>query len=126
MNNLIEFTNEYFKTKLNTETWEELDDTQKEKYIAEASRNVLSISGINLPEEYGTDVKTAISEVCYEILTSSDTETFNKLQRAGVSSISCGNDSVSFVSDKTSKNSYINDYAKSILDKYIQRSYRVV
>lgn len=126
MNNLLEFANEYFKTKLNTETWEELDDTQKGKYLSEATRQVLSIKGINLPEEYGTDIKTAISEVCYEILTSSDTETFNKLQRSGVSSISYGNDSVSFVSDKSSQNSYINDYAYSLLDKYIQRSYKVV
>ena len=126
---LLAFVNAYIDTKLKNELWVAMNNTTKIKYIAEALRQVKSIDGIILPDEYSTDVKTAISEVCLNIVNFSDNEQFKTLQDAGVTSISYGNDSVSFSktsSTSQTSNAYVNDYAYSLLRKYIQRSYEIV
>ena len=126
---LLEFAEKYYLTKINVEAWNNLTPDMQEKYLAEALRQVESVDGINLPNVLNDELKTAICEVCLEILNSSDSETFSKLQRAGVTSISYGNDSVSFNKNMTTaktSNCYINDYTYSLLLPYIQRSYRIV
>ena len=126
---LLEFAEKYYLTKINVEAWNNLTPDMQEKYLAEALRQVKSVDGINLPDMLNDELKTAICEVCLEILNNSDSETFSKLQRAGVTSISYGNDSVSFNKNMTTaktSNCYINDYAYSLLLPYIQRSYRIV
>lgn len=128
MNELINFVDCYFLTKLNTGLWDNMEATDKMKYVAEALRQVKSIDGIVLPEELTDGLKTAISEVCYELINFTDNEQFAKLKQAGVSSISYGNDSVSFSNITTSQteNSYVNSYAFSLLRPYISRSFNVV
>ena len=129
MSELLEFAEKYYLTKINVEAWNNLTPDMQEKYLAEALRQVKSVDGINIPDTLNDELKTAICEVCLEILNSSDIETFSKLQRAGVTSISYGNDSVSFNKNMTTaktSNCYINDYVYSLLLPYIQRSYRIV
>lgn len=128
MTELLEFVNDYMLTKLNTQKWDAMEAVTKEKYIAEALRQIKSIDGIKLPDDLTTELKTALSEVCYELINFTDNEQFAKLKQAGVSSISYGNDSVSFSNITTSQteNSYVNSYAFSLLRPYIQRSFNVV
>ena len=125
---LLEFVEGCMATKLNTEAWDNLELMQKIKYIAESLRQIKSIDGIILPEELTCDIKKAVSEVCLDLVNFSDGEQFSKLQAAGVTSISYGNDSVSFsqsaATSKTS-NSCINDYAYSLLRPFIQ-SFNIV
>lgn len=126
---LLEFVECYIGTKLNTEMWDNMEVIQKIKYVAEALRQIKSIDGINLPDELPKDVKMAVSEVCLDLVNYSDSEQFKKLQDAGVTSISYGNDSVSFsqnASTSKTSNSCINDFAYFLLRPFIQRSYRIV
>lgn len=126
---LLEFVNCYMGTKLNVDAWIETDDSIKIKYVAEALRQVKSVDGINLPDELPKDVKMAIGEVCFNIFNFTDIEQFKKLQDAGVTSISYGNDSVSFnksASTAQTTNAYINDFAFYLLRPFIQRSFNIV
>ena len=128
MTELLEFVNDYMLTKINTQKWDVMETATKEKYVTEALRQIKSIDGIKLPDDLTTELKTALSEVCYELINFTDNEQFEKLKQAGVSSISYGNDSVSFSNITTSQteNSYINAYAFSLLRPYISRSFNVV
>lgn len=126
---LLEFVECYIGTKLNTEMWDNMEVIQKIKYVAEALRQIKSIEGIKLPDELPKDVKMAVSEVCLDLVNYSDSEQFKKLQDAGVTSISYGNDSVSFsqnASTAKTSNTCINDFAYFLLRPFIQRSYRIV
>lgn len=129
MTDLLNYASNYMETKMNTENWDALHTNEQEKYLAEAVRQIQSIDGIKLPETFDNKLKIAICEVCHEMLNSQDSEDFEKLKRAGVTSISYGNDSASFDASKSTAkagNGYINDYAYSLLRPYIQRSYRIV
>ena len=129
MKDFLNYASDYMETKMNTENWDELHDSERIKYLAEAERQIKSIDGINLPEEYNEKIIIAICEVCHEMLNSEDAEDFEKLKRAGVTSISYGNDSASFDTSKSTAkagNGYVNDYAYALLKPYIQRSYRIV
>ena len=129
MYDLLEFIECYFLTKIETDLWNGMDTTQKIKYISEALRQIKSIDGIILPEELTDDIKRAVGEVCLDLINFADSEQFNKLQAAGVTSISYGNDSVSFgqsaVTSKTD-NPCINAYAYLLLRPFIQRSFNIV
>ena len=129
MSDLLNYASNYMETKMNTENWDSLHRDEQEKYLAEAVRQIKSIDGIKLPDTYDDKIKIAICEVCHEMLNAQDSEDFEKLKRAGVTSISYGNDSASFDISKSSAkagNGYVNDYAYSLLRPYIQRSYRIV
>lgn len=129
----IDYADEYFESKPNVEKWDEVAYTSGEKWIAEASRRIYAITGINIPQfdVVPDDLQQACCEVIYGLLNFGDeTNPHNINKKLGISSISFGNDSASYKDDTTSDsgvdNAVFSDYAQSILSKYIRKAYPYV
>lgn len=123
----VTFADEYINTKLNNNAWLELDEITKEKYLAEATRRINSIIGIKIPKETPDDVKTACSEIAFTLLEFGADNVHLINQSLGITSISFGNDTVSYKDTNGSKEAkIIDDYAMSILNKYIKKGFDFV
>lgn len=135
----IEFANTYFETKPNAEAWKDLTENEKNIQLMEATRRIYAVNGfkytpevIELLTAIPDDLQQACCEVVYNLLlVADDTNPHLVNQSLGISSLSFGNDSVSY--DNTLKisamgldNTIFSDYAQSILDKYIIKGYKYV
>lgn len=127
----IEYADKYFKTKLDSENWDELAEPDKQKLLYEATRRIYAIQGFKYtPEviELLTAIPDDLQQACCEVslkLTSIDSNDVHIInQNMGIKSISFGNDSASYDNSvKTSSlgfdNAVFSDYAQSLLNKYI-------
>lgn len=132
------YANEYFLTKPDAQSWATLDETDKPKYLMEATRQIYAISGfkftpevIELLDAVPDDLQQACCEVVLGLLTTGDSSNPHIInKKLGISSISFGRDSVSYGNSATSNigldNSIFSEYAQSILSKYIIRAYPYV
>lgn len=134
----VEYANKYFLTKLNSEDWENLNETDKNRALCEATRRIYTIQGFKYtPEviELLTAIPDDLQQACCEValnLSKISTENPHLInQNLGIKSISFGNDSVSYDDNaKTSSlgldNSVFTVYAQSILNKYIIKAFPYV
>lgn len=135
----IEYANTYFETKLGADCWVDLTEYDKTKYLTEATRRIYAINGfkyspevIELLTAIPDDLQQACCEVALNLISVADNSNPHIInQDLGISSISFGNDSVSY--DNTIKisslgfdNSIFSQYAQSILDKYVIKGYKYV
>lgn len=132
----LEYAEKYIETKLNNDSWLALTETDKNKLLLEATRRIYAIEGFKYtPEviELLTVIPDDLQQVCCEValaLTKIDENDPHVVNMAlGITSISFGQDSASY-SDSTSAQvmpAYIfNDYARSILNKYILKGCKYV
>lgn len=127
----VEYADKYFKTKLDSENWDELAEPDKQKLLYESTRHIYAIQGFKYtPEvlELLTVIPDDLQQACCEIslkLISIDNNDIHIInQNMGIKSISFGNDSASYDNSmKTSSlgfdNAVFSDYAQSLLNKYI-------
>lgn len=130
----VEFVDTYSLTKLNSESWRKLDTLERECLIQEASRHIYAIPGFKFTPEVmevltaiPDDLQQACAEVALKILEVGQDNPHVVNQSMGITSISFGNDSVSY--DSTRANgvtAMFSDYANSILNKYIIKGFKYV
>ena len=106
----IEYADEYFRSRLHAESWEQADESTKEKALKQATkiidRQLLRGRKTNpeqelaFPRHPDTEVPEAVKEACCEealaILESGNSQR-RRLQQEGVQSFSLGNMSETYV-----------------------------
>lgn len=134
----VEYATTYYTTKLDTAKWTALSATDKLKYLYEATRQIYAIKGFKFTPEIinsliiiPTDLQDACCEVALELINTGNEANVHAInKKLGISSISFGRDSVSYGDSDTSglglDNSIFNNYAQSLLDKYIIKAYPYV
>lgn len=135
----IEYANAYFETKPNAEAWKNLTENEKNTQLMEATRRIYAVNGFKYTSDVlealvtiPDDLQQACCEVVYNLISVADNSNPHLVnQKLGISSISFGNDSVSYDNMlKTSAlgldNTIFSEYAQSILDKYIIKGYKYV
>jgi len=133
----IEYADNYFLSKIGADAWLNSDIETHEKLLIEASRRIYALQGfkytpelINLLTVIPEDLQQACCEVALnlaEYLSNENPHIVNK--RLGITSLSFGNDSVSYAENNINNGfdgAVFNDYAQSILNKYIIKGYRYV
>ena len=118
--------NDYISTKLNNDKWFNLTDADKYKYLQEATRRIKCIPMINIPNEITTDLKIACSEVAFNLIDAGAENPHAKNIQNGITSISFGNDSVSYGTGANPQSVYFTDYAMALLSQYIQKGAKIV
>jgi len=133
----IGYADSYFSTKLNVDYWTDSDDDTKKKLLYEATRRIYAVQGFKLTPEQVENMEAVpddLQQACCEVVTvAADTEANTHLQnqKLGIASYSYNSESVSYNNNSTSSSStddydLFSDYAKSLLNKYIQKAYRAV
>lgn len=133
----IEFADNYFVSKIGSDAWLNTDIELHEKLLIDASRRIYALQGFKYTPEtieiltvIPEDLQIACCEVALSLaenLNSENPHIVNK--RLGITSISFGNDSVSYAEKKVNNGfdgAVFNDYAQSLLNKYIIKGYRYV
>lgn len=133
----IEYADNYFLSKIGTDAWLNSDIETHEKLLIEASRRIYALQGfkytpelIGLLSEIPEDLQQACCEVALNLaenLNNENPHIVNK--RLGITSISFGNDSVSYAESNNNNGfdgAIFNNYAQSILNKYIIKGFRYV
>lgn len=132
----IEYADNYFSTKLNTENWHTHDIAVRLNVLMEATRRIYAIHGFKYsPEviELLTNIPDDLQQACCEValaMTKVDEDDPHVVNMSlGIKSISFGQDSASY-DEKTCNacmpNYLFNQYAQSILNKYILKGCRYV
>lgn len=125
----VDFADNYANTKIDGNKWLELTQENKEKYLEEATRRIDLIFGINIPKEITNDIKMACSDVAINLVVIGGNNPHEINQKLGITSISFGNDTVSYKNEAVGRGSSetaITDYAMALLSKYIKRGYNIV
>lgn len=132
----IDYADKYISTKLNAEAWQEMDIAKRENVLIEATRRIYAIHGFKYtPEviELLTDIPDDLQQACCEValaMTKVDENNPHIVNMSlGIKSISFGQDSASY--DENTCNTCIpsylfNQYAQSILNKYILKGCKYV
>ena len=81
---------------------------------------------INIPDDITTDLKMACSEVAFNMFCIGSDNPHAKNIQNGITSISFGNDSVSYKASAKGFDVYMTDYALALLSQYVQKGARVV
>ena len=132
----IDFADKYINTKLNAENWQEMDVLKRENVLIEATRRIYAIQGfkytpevIELLSAIPDDLQQACSEVALALTNIDKTDPHVINQSLGIKSISFGQDSASYDENACNAcmpNYLFNQYAQSILSKYILKGCRYV
>lgn len=132
----LEYADKYIEMKLSNEAWLALSDIDKNKLLLEATRRIYAIEGFKYTSEVIellTAVPDDLQQACCEVslsLTNVDENDPHVVNMAlGITSISFGQDSASYSDNASSQimPAYVfNDYARSILNKYILKGCKYV
>ena len=117
---------EYILTKPNSDNWFKLSEIEKNRLLEEATRRIKCIPLINIPNNITNDLKTACSDVAFNLLSVGADNPHAINIKNGITSFSFGNDSFSYNSNIKSQDVYITDYANVLLSPYIQKGARIV
>jgi len=131
----VEYANNYMLTKPNKAKWEALLKEEKEAYLLEATRKIYAIKGFKFTPEIISflaqipdDLAQASCEVALNLIEIGSNNPHLINQQMGITSLSFGNDSVSY--GDNSNNGYFSslfsEYAISLLDKYVIKAFRYV
>ena len=126
----IEEANEYFSGRLHAESWEQADDSTKEKALQQATRAIdrqllrgrktNPEQGLAFPRYPDTEIPEAVKEACCEealALLERGNSQRRKLQQEGVQSFTLGNMSETFVPG--SGRGLLNQEAKELLRPWL-------
>lgn len=132
----ISFADNYFKTKPNSQQWNDLTNDDKVIWLTEATRFVYSLQGfkytpevIELISVIPDDLQQACCEVTLGLMKYGADNVHTINQKLGITSISFGADSVSYSNNVVFdglNNVVLSEYAQSILNKYIHKGVRYV
>ena len=117
---------DYILTKPNCDNWFGLKLEEKMRLLEEATRRIKCIPMINIPDDITTDIKIACSEVAFNLFNIGANNPHATNIQNGITSISFGNDSVSYGSNAKAQDVYLTDYANALLSRYIQKGARIV
>jgi hypothetical protein len=132
----IDYADKYINTKLNAEVWQEMDIAKRENVLIEATRRIYAIHGfkytpevIELLSVIPDDLQQACCEVALALTNVNENDPHVINQSLGIKSISFGQDSASY--DENAYNACMpnylfNQYAQSILNKYILKGCKYV
>lgn len=132
----VDFADRYIATKMETEKWVTLNESEREKFLIEATRRIYAIQGfkytpevIELLSAMPDDLQQACCEVALALVNISEKDPHIINMSLGIKSISFGQDSVSY--DEKSYNvpmpaHLFNSYAQSILNRYIIKGFKYV
>lgn len=131
----VKYANNYMLTKPNKAKWEALLEDEKEAYLLEATRKIYAIKGfkftpeiVSILAEIPDDLAQANCEVALNLIEIGNNNPHLINQQMGITSLSFGNDSVSYSENLNNGyfSSLFSGYAISLLDKYVVKAFRYV
>lgn len=132
----LEYADKYIEMKLDNDSWTALTDMDKNKLLLEATRRIYAIDGfkytpevIELLSAIPDDLQQACCEVALTLTKIDENDPHVVNMALGITSISFGQDSASYSDNASSQimPAYVfNDYARSILNKYILKGCKYV
>ncbi len=129
----LDFADEYFENRPNSDLWENLTDLQKEKALIFATKKINNFNFIGqkrtaqqqleFPRNFCPDMPAEIQyAVCEEAYSLIENSAHSKNKQAGISSISMGNTSVSYF-DKSNTGVLLSQEAFNFVSKWTEKNF---